>query len=423
VRPKKILIAGASTYGVRNMGDDAMLYNLTHTLHQKIDCEITFLARHPETAYDELYGIRSIKNYEFNSKKESLGKFFYGFNPGDPGKHLEGIREAIKESDLIVIGGNSFMEVFTNQFMRGVGSYASLLAIFAKLFNKPYVLYGVAGHPLKNELTKEIARFLCGNAELVTIREEFFKNALRDVGIDDRNLKICGDPAFGIDPVVDMNIGKGILKEEGITFKQPNVVGIAFRHMYWRWNEKEFETYSQKMANLCDFAVQTLQADLLFIPNCTYNVDNILEDDRHVADFVIKKMKNKASAHLVKKEMSLTETLSLYPHIDMLIANRRHSCIFGAVHGKPMLAMSTGHHWQFKHFMDDLTLGDYTVSFTEDALDKLKKDVCKMWEHRKNISSKLAKPVSSLRDKAHNQADLFIEVMNRKTHKKILESV
>ena len=408
---KKILLAGASTYGVKNMGDDAMLYNLTQTLHKKMDCEITFLARHPEAGYDDLYGIRSIKNYEHDSKAQSLGRWFYGFNPGDSKAHLSEIRNAIEESDLVIIGGNSFMEVSSNQFMRGVSPYSALLATFSMFFEKPYVLYGVAGHPLKHDLTKELARFLCGNAELVTVREKLYKQILSDAGAVGDHIKICGDPAWGIDETKDSEIGSEVLNRDGISFKSDSVLGIGFRHMYWQWDEEAFASYSRKMAQLCDFVIDEYGSEILFIPNCTYNVDTLLEDDRHIAQHVIKAMKNHEKAHLVNTEMNLIETLSLYQHVDMVISNRRHSNIFAAVHRKPILALSTGHPWQFKPFMADLELGDHYASLTDDPLDTLQDKVRDVWKKRTAISEKLGEVIPLLKQRAHEQVDMIADIL------------
>ena len=77
---KKIVIAGASTF-IKNLGDEAMLLNLIQAIKRydkKI--KITLLSRHPSKYFDKLYGIKTIKNFEFNKRKQSIGKFFYGFN-------------------------------------------------------------------------------------------------------------------------------------------------------------------------------------------------------------------------------------------------------------------------------------------------------------------------------------------------------
>ncbi len=408
---KKILLAGASTYGVKNMGDDAMLYNLTQTMHRNIDCEITFLARHPEGVYDEIYGIKSIKNYEHDSKKDAEGRWFNGFNRGDSGEHLAKIREKLEGCDLVIIGGNSFMEVSANQFMRGVAPYSALLATLAIFHQKPYVLYGVAGHELKNDYTKELARYLCGNAELVTVREDFYKNVLADAGATGDHIQVWGDPAFGIDAVEDLELGESVLKKENIKFNSEIVVGVGFRHMYWKWTENEFSEYSRKIAHLCDFIVEEYKAEILFIPNCTYNVDTPYEDDRYIAKHVIDKMTESTSAHLIETKMDLIETLSLYQHIDMLISNRRHSNIFGAVHYKPIFAFSTGHPWQFKPFISDLQLGDYYASLTEDSLDQLKEKVNTVWENRDEIANVLKDRIPKLKKRAHQQVEAIIDII------------
>lgn len=413
----KILLAGASTYGVKNMGDDAMLYNLTQKLHEQIDCKITFLARHPSPEYDSLYKIESIKNFEFDNKKESLGKWFNGFNPYDNRENLELIKKYIEECDLIIIGGNSFMEVSENSFMRGVSSYSSLLATFAIFFNKPYVLYGVAGHEIEGKLTQEHARYLCDNSSLVTIRENFYKNKLLDAGADNKNLVVCGDPAWGIKKTNDLSIGKEVLIKEGIIFTNQSIIGIGFRHMYWKWTESEFEIYSQKMAELCDFIIEKINADILFIPNCTYNIDTNLEDDRYIAKFIIEKIKNKKNVHLIKEEMNLIETLAIYEHIDMLVSNRRHSNIFAAVHHKPIFALSSGHSWQFKPFMEDLGLEENYASFTNDTLLSLQNKFLTLWNDRTYTKNKIIKRVALLQDGSNRHINLILKVLKGKESK------
>lgn len=410
--PIKILLAGASTYGVKNMGDDAMLYTLTQELHRRLDCEITFLARHPNSSYDKLYGIRSIKNYEHDSKANSLGRWFFGFNPGDPHTHLDAIRTAIAESDLVVLGGNSFMEVSLNQFLRGVASYSALLATFSMFFNKPFALYGVAGHEMKSDFTKEIARFLAGNAKLVTVREEFFKNALKNAGVSGDHIRVGGDPAFGIEPIAGDEKGRGVLDREKIRFSSKTVIGIGFRHMYWVWNEQQTAEYMEKMAGLCDHLIEAYDADLLFIPNCTYDVDTPLEDDRHIAGLVRARMRLASRTHCPKGEMDLLETLSLYRHINILASNRRHSNIFAAVHGKPFFPFSSGHPWQFKPFIKDLGIDVPLSSITEDGLETLKQGFATTWKSRPALVETLKKNVPALRNKAREQVGWIANLAN-----------
>jgi len=409
---KKIVITGASTYGVKNAGDDAMLKNLVDGLRRKIpDCRITFVTRHPDKKFDTLFHFRSIKNIDHDNKKGSLGRWFFGFNPGDSTEHLARIRLAIGESDLIVIGGNSFMEVSRSDFLRGVPSYSALFGTWARLFEKPYALYGVAAHPLKDDYTKQIARFLCDNAAVVTVREEFTKERLLAAGANGKNIHALADPAFGIDPVRDREKALRILHRENIRITSRNIIGIAFRHMYWKWNKDETAVYCKKMASLCDFAVEYCNAELLFIPNCTYHIDTPFEDDRVILGLILQRMRHKKKAHRITGELDLQETLSLFQLLQLHISNRRHSCIFAALHNCPIISMSTGHAWHFSPFMRALSIPDQAVNFVGDSIDSLKRKIKETWDHPEAVVDRIKRRIPELRKKAHRHVDLLVKAM------------
>lgn len=410
---KKILIAGASTFGVKNQGDDAMFYNLVNGLHRKLECKIIFLARHPDAEWDKVFGVESVKNYEHDSKKASLGRWFNGFNPGDKTDHLKRIHSAIEDCDLVIIGGNSFMEVSQNDFLRGVASYSTLLAIWARFFAKPFVLYGLAVNPLEGDYTKQLARFLCMNAEIVAVREEFSRQNLLNAGVDCKNVQVFADPAYGVDPVSDKKSAIELLEKEKINLGTENVVGICFRHLYWKWTDKEFEENAVKMADICDYIIEELGATLLFIPNCTYNVDTLYEDDRVISKVIASKMKNSAKAMLVQGDYKLPEVLSLFQVLKLHISNRRHSCIFAAIHNVPFIALSTGEKfvttWHLKPFMEDLSISGQTVSFSETPLGDFKARIKETWASRQNLSKVLQSKVPALRGKAQKQVDAIVD--------------
>ena len=141
---KKFVIAGASTYCVKNHGDDAMLGNLIQSLRLKYPkCEITLIARYPNKKFNKLFQIKSIKNFDHNKKPKIESKLFYGFNKNDKSDHLNKIVQEISKSDLVILGGNLFMEIFKNNFLRGISSYSALITIISKLYSKPISLYGV----------------------------------------------------------------------------------------------------------------------------------------------------------------------------------------------------------------------------------------------------------------------------------------
>jgi len=410
---KRILIAGASTYGVKNLGDEAMFCNLVEGFRRHDpDCHLTFLARHPNEQFDDEFGVRSIKNFEHESKAQSLGRWFWGFNPGDPGEHLSRIRQEFEACDLLVIGGNSFMEISESNFLRGVVSYSAMLATWAKLFQKPYALYGVAVHPLEGKLTKQLARFLCGNAEVVTVREDYSKEQLVKAGVEEGNIQVLADPAFGVDPNWDHEQALRILSQENIHLGGKPLVGVGFRHMYWKWSDVEANNYAAKMAALCDSLVNKLEVELLFIPNCTYNVDTPHEDDRVMAETVRGYMKDAQKANFIRGDYQLKEILSLFPLLNLHISNRRHSSIFAALHHVPFVSMSSGNLWHYDPFLHDLGVPNQVMNFTEGSLESLEQKVVSTWENRTVLKEKIGQRLPSLRNRAHQHTKILVQAMD-----------
>lgn len=403
---KKVLIAGASTYGVKNLGDDAMFLSLCDGLRVAFpESEIVFAARHPDSDFDKFFGVRSIKNFEHTSKDASRGRFFYGFNRGDQREDLHRLRDEIQSSDLIIIGGNSFMEISPSDILRGVPTYSSLFAQWAILFDKPYALYGVAVHEIKNEITKQSARFLCENAKVVTVREQASVDNLRSCGVVAGNFEICQDPAYGLEPVSNDKLATKILDIERIAFKTDHVIGIGFRHMYWQWDDKKADTYSRKMAELCDRIVDKTDADLIFIPNCTYHVDTANEDDRVIAERVCGYMKRGDRAKQIRGDYNLTEILSLFSQLSLHISNRRHSTIFGAIHNVPVVSIASGNRYHFDPFMAELGLFGYVVDFILEDVPTMENIILRAWSERVHLKERLSAAVPPLRMSAKRHVE------------------
>ena len=395
---KKVVVAGTSVYGIENQGDEAMLNVFCRELRASLPgVEITLLARHPGKELDELHGVKSIQNLEHESKAKSMGRWFNGLNAGDSSQRLRQIRQALEDSDLLVIGGDPFAEI-TLGFYRGLAPYAALLITLAKFLEKPVMLYGIhMGRPLTTELGKELTRFCLSNASLVTLREEFSRQVIVEMGIDDSNTAVLADTAFGLNPVSDKT-GQKILDKEGISFKSDKVIGVNFRHEYWRWKEADWQRYSSILAEVCDWMVKEFGADILFIPNCTYDTDHQYEDDRPTARDIVAKMKHRKNAHQIRGRYNLFETLSLFPLLDMHFSNRRHSLIFAAVHGVP--PVGCGGEWHVKPALDDLGVGDAFTKIEELAADTLKEKLGYIWGKRQEVSDNIRKSLPVLREKA-----------------------
>lgn len=400
---KKIVITGASTYGVKNMGDDAMLATLTQSIKRDYpDCEIIFIARHPDLDYDEAFGFTSIKNLDHDTREASLGRFFMGLNKGDDTTNLQRIKQEIEEADLLVLGGNSFMEVSSNEFLRGVSSYSATLGLLAKFLGTPFALYGLnVVDPIENETTLAHAKFLCENATVVTVREESAFNYLKATGIDMSNVVILGDPAFGIRPQFDADHARSVLARENITLPDGPIIGANYRHEYWVRSDEEFFAEAEKMANILDNLIEDLGHPVLLIPNCTYTHANKWQDDRIVHDEIIKRMKHTNMIQQIKQDLSLFETYSLFQLLDMHLSNRRHSSIFAALNKVPFLSFGSIFKGHMSPFLHDLGLEGQMAYMSEDT-EIIRQKVLKTWNNRDNIKDTLSKTIPELQQSARS---------------------
>ena len=411
---KRIVIAGTSVYGIENMGDEALLSVLVRELHNVIpDAEITWLARHPDPALAELYGVeRIIKNLDHDSKDQSVGRYYLGLNAGDDGENLKEIREALEDCDLLIIGGDPFNEISIGVY-KGLAPQAALYITLAKFMQKPTLLYSIhMGRPLETDLGRELTKYCVTNSTKVTLREEFSKGVLGDMGIPTNNTVVLADTAWGLDPFDSKEPGRAILEAEGIVPKSEKLIGMNFRHRYWLWSDEEWAEYCGALARSADTVHEETGADILFIPNCTYDVDaqfHPYQDDRPTHRDIVAKMKHQDRAHLVEGKNNLFETLSLFPLLDMHFSNRRHSLVFGAVHG--VAPVACGGVWHVKPSMDEIGLGDRFIPIDELDEERLTRTMLETWADREQIREQIMAALPDLRAGALAHAEVAAEMI------------
>ena len=404
----KFVITGASTYGVSNMGDDGMLVNLVQGLRRSYpDCQITFLARHIDKKYDEIFGIHSIQNLDHDSKKESEGRFFFGMNKGDDGKNLHAISEAIRDADLLIIGGNSFMEIFDNQFLRGVSSYSSTLAMLSKFHNTPYALFGVnVVDEIREQTTIQHAKFVCENATSITMREQTGKDYLLAVGVSDQNFYVLGDPVYGIEVETKKYDLQKILALDDIEFQGKPIIGVGLRHEYWKRSEAEYINTDEQIAKLLDDVIEELDCEILFIPNCTYTKGHKWQDDRVTHRDIHVRMKKHDMAYCIEQELSVFETYSLFTLLDMHISNRRHSCIFAAMNDVPFVSLDADWKGHMSPFLLDLGIPSQMGSLND--LEGLNRKIIESWKNKSSISEVVRSNVKNLAAKSYTHVSTIL---------------
>jgi len=407
---KKVVLVGASVYGLENHSDDSMLKVFTREIHANMDdVRIVLLARHPSKELDEVFNVKSIKNLDHNSKEESKGRWFNGLNRGDSTEHLNRIWKEIESCDLLVIGGEPFLEISLGLW-KGLAPYISLIITIGKFLGKKIMINGIhMGRALKTKMGIELTKFCVENADLITVREDFSKQILAHMGMPTNKVISLADAAWGSNPGT-LELAKKVLKGENIKLKGRKVIGVTFRHMYWKWSKVEWERISHMLARVYDRLIEELDVDLLFIPNCTYSTDDKFADDRATARETVEKMIHKDHTFQVTGKRTVFETLALYNCIDMIFSNRRHCLIFGAIHEKA--GVGVGEEWHMIPVMKPLNIANNFISLEDITEEKLLKTIIKTWEQREEIVKSFKDEIPKQREKALMNGEFVANIIN-----------
>ena len=408
---KKIVVAGISVYGLNNLSDDAMFKVFIDELHKNCsDLKITLLARHPSKELDEAYNLKSIHNLDHQSREESRGRYFNGLNSNDSNEHLVKIMQALKESDLLVIGGDPFIDVSIGVY-KGLIPYTSLLITLAKFLGKPIMLNAIHfGRKLNTEMGKELAKFCISNVDLVTIREEESRPFIESMGIKTDHIVALSDTSYGLDVRDNGDRANEIFRKENFKFQKKNLIGVTFRHMYWKWKQNHWDELSSKVAEICDFMIEKFDADIVLIPHNTYEIDDKYMNDIPSHTDICNKVKNKNNIHNIKSRYSVSDTLSIFKHLDLVFSNRRHSLIFGALSG--VAGLGVGEKLHVKVTVEELGIGGELFVDIENFDENLvMKNLEKVWKTRKEVIEKEQKVLPELIIKAKQHAKLALELI------------
>lgn len=409
MKRKKIIVTGGCTYGVSNHGDDAMLSCLIRGLKKKYkNPEIIFLSRHPNKKFDDLYKFKSLKNLDHDHKNLAKNRFFLGMNSGDKTDHLKKISKEMSNADLLVIGGNLFMEVHKNSFLEGVSSYSATLATLARFNSVPVSLFGVnIVDDVLNNTTIEHAKFLIGISHAATVREKHVIQRLKKMNIKKlKKVKVFGDPAYGMDIK-----SKGIfstdkvLKKIGLKIpKNKRIFGINIRYEYFNgFSKNQLSIFFKKIARQIDKVNKEFKPFFIFVPNCTYKQSNPWHNDVLIHKLIIKNLKRKIDYHFVKDNLSVFETLSLFKIIDLHITNRRHSYIFACMMNKPSILVNGS--WADHQIpaLKELGMSSQLFDSKREKDSKLIFKIRKTLKNYKNLQNKLKKRISFLRKRSEEQ--------------------
>lgn len=360
-----ILISGY--YGFKNSGDDAILMAILDNLRTyKKDIKILVLSKNPEET-KRIYGVDTADRFNFSE-----------------------VIKAIKSSKLFLTGGGNLIQ--DESSTRSLMYYLSTIWMAKKLGLK-VMLYSNGIGAIDKKVNRLITSRIVNKVDVITLREEKSLKEIESLKITKPQIFVTADPAFTLMPCEDEE-ASSILAAEGIIKNKP-LVGISIR----KW--KNFQGYQKQIAEASDYMYENLNVQPVFIPmHYPHDVDICLT--------IATMMKNKPK--IIKNKYSVSQTLGIIKNMDMIIGMRLHALIYGASLQVPVLGLIYDPKVEgFLEYINQPTAGNVENLNYEHFIQSINE----VWNNRQQIKEQLSASKQLLVDKALQNAEIAIELLNK----------
>lgn len=294
---KHLILSGY--YGFGNAGDEAILCSILDLLRDAAgetgeELRFTVLSADPAATAEKL-------------NVQAVGR-----------TDLRRIIGAMRQADALFSGGGGLLQDVTGRSL-SVAYYLGLV-LLARLLGLPAILYAQGIGPVTRPFNRLLVRLLANRATFISVRDEASRRELRDMGVTRPPVTVTADPVFALTAADSPKVAAFLEK------LAPGVprVGISVRP--WPGAGR----YLAEIAAAADRLAVELSAQMVLLP--LYPVKD-LPACRELADLL------RAPSVILEEELTPRELLTVFAHLDLVLAMRLHALIFAAKAGLPMVGI------------------------------------------------------------------------------------
>ncbi len=404
---KRVLIYGF--YGIENAGNEAMLRALCAPLteHYGDNIEVVVAARHPSPDYDQRFGVRTIPNFEYTSREDSMGRWLRGLNPDDSEEYLQFINE-VANADLVVLGpGQLLVETGTSGMLKGALGQTLAVVTACQLTSTPLYGLALACEDLKSAWGRLTIRQVLSAFADLTFRDKRSVDNIEAAEITLPDHAVLGDLAL-LSSAEPSDSAASLLQQESIPAKQGPRLAVALRRIYWLGLDEE--AHRKKMAVVVARWIETTDGDAVFIPQNVYDIDGDRDDDRAEAEKTISLMPSaiQSSVHCINGKHDPAAIEAVYGLCDVTLSARLHGAVFSCKQGTPPVVLEFMD--KTRGFFQRLGHPDCMIPLDASAqsiADKLANTLAQ----RDSISSSILKSVDGVRETAQGYVSRCIDLL------------
>ncbi len=330
--------------------------------------------------------------------------------------------EAVREADLVIdfsgdIWGDNANFLGDDRFLVGL-----IKDRVAQLLGKRTVMLAGSPGPFNDSVTLEFAKEVWDNFDLVTNREAFSDQILKDVGFDTSNMISLACPAFLFTPADDESVNR-IIRDEIEETDKP-VVGFIL--CGWNFLKGPFDLWPREDEDYVLFAevveyLESLGVRVYLMSHSNgFNPGVEPFELIHGRDYpIIKQLEDVLKRRGVAKDFFVLNgvydawtTKAIIKRFDMLISGRVHAAVAGMSQAVPTVIIDYGHEpkaHKLKGFAQVAGMLDYVV----DPANKQQMfaTIKRCLNQRRELKRQLGENMLNVQKKAKKNFELLKEVM------------
>ena len=307
--------------------------------------------------------------------------------------------------DLNLIEPDKFTDEYA--LTSAAGTFLALLNLwYATMARIPVIVCSATIGPYQSKFLRRVAKHVLNKVNIITLREEYSRDYLQNLGVDKPDIYLSADLAFLMEPPNKEKIPQ-MLEGMYITSEDRPLVGIAPTAMMH--SALKQPQYIQLIAELTDFLIEDLNATIIYVAN-TYQ-------DRPITQNIYEKVKNKHKVRILPFNVSASETKGIIGICDVFICSRFHALVASTSLAVPSLGIVAYSRNKFHGIIGKMMgLEDYLLDvddeFEYDAfLAELKSKVDDLLMNKDLIAKELKEQAKKVREQTLLNGKLIKELM------------
>lgn len=256
---------------------------------------------------------------------------------------------------------------------------------FAKLLNKPIMLYAQSIGPFKYKYGSKLIKYILNKVNIITTREKISKIVLDDLNVSTPSF-VTADAAFSL-PSIPKKDGRDLIINDASLPKDELFVG--FTVIPWNFpgelnllRKKElYENYINVLANVADYLINKWGVYVIFFPQV---IIPSVKDDRIASKKVFRKIKNKSKVRILASDYTPEQLKGMYGNMELLIGTRFHSCIFSLSMNVPTIVIEYEGH-KSSGIMSLLDLNDLVFEIEKLKFEDIKLKLDEVISNKEHI--------------------------------------